>query len=394
MKKMQKLDKGLMRKNNMQMIFDVIYKAKSISRPQIARETDMSLMAVGQITDALIEMGLIVESVNTSETQLGRPPKLLEVAEDNLYCIGISLDRDGVYVGMVSPYGKILHSCHTVYAPGNQEPHTALKTVAETVNRLIAETGFEKALDIGIVVPGLVDWEQGVVLFSSQLKWTDVAIAEELRKMLGVERVFADNDVKARAQSENQFGTSYGYGNSVLLNLGSGIGAAVVLNHQIYRGKGNMAAEIGHIVINPHGRMCECGRIGCLQSNLTDWAILQEARSYRPGITIGGLFDAYEKGETWARTLLTQVIGHVSIAINLLANTYAPDVIVLCGSLIDQNPAFRLMIEEHYKNQHQDMFSSDFDLKFSTFGPDGNTIGAASIAFARKIESTIMKDMV
>ena len=116
----------------------------------------------------------------------------------------------------------------------------------------------------------------------------------------------------------------------VVLSIGDGIGAAVILNGEIYRGREIMAGEIGHIYLNPAGKICECGKVGCLSTHLSQRTILAEARTVYPNIDMKGLFDYFQRGDSFAVALITQVVEYTSIAINLLANTYAPEVVLLC----------------------------------------------------------------
>ena len=142
-------------------------------------------------------------------------------------------------------------------------------------------------------------------------------------------RFLVENDIKAVAVAEMYFGDSRAFSDLVVLNVGDGIGAAVIINNEIYRGQNNIAGEIGHIVMNQVGRLCECGQIGCLQTDIAEWAILQEATGIRSDFTIEEVFSSYIDREEWALKLVTKVVTGISLAINLVAMTYSPKVIIL-----------------------------------------------------------------
>lgn len=385
----QKVDKETMHQSNLKLIFYQIYENKQVTRPQLARLTGISIMAVGRLAEELVKWGLVTEEESVEGAAVGRPARLLRVASEKLAVGGIYLDRNGIRAGVVDPYGKILGMTGQPFPAHAQSPEDTLADAVALLQQVCADRSLPMPEAVGLVCPGLISWETGVVRFSSQLKWKDVGALELLQKLLPGTKIAVDNDIKALALAESRFGAACGYNSCVLLNLGSGIGAAAVIDGVIYRGKDNDAGEIGHISINAGGRMCECGRIGCLQTNIADWAILQEARTVRPGISLPEVFAAYRSGESWAQVLLGRASGYISMAISLLANVYAPEAIVLCGSLIDDFPEFRALSMQDFRHQRSDMLAANFDLAISRFGADGPVIGATSIAFSRLVNQTV-----
>lgn len=242
-------------------------------------------------------------------------------------------------------------------------------------------------------MPGLVNPKEGMLRFSSQFKWRNVPVCEMLSHNLPGFKFVMENDIKALAVAEHLFGQAVGCGNCVILNIGQGIGAAALINDEIYSGENNMAGEIGHIVINPSGRMCECGKIGCLQANIAEWAILQEARSVKPNCVIADVFTAYERRERWAVLLVDRVVGYICIAINLLANTYSPKVLILCGNLIRENPVLEKLVLENYKQYIGVEFENSFEVKLSQFDKDGFFMGVSAIAFKQSIGNILRGHM-
>ncbi len=379
-----KLDKNLMKISNRRLVFSIIHGRGPISRVQIAKLINMSSMSVGKITDGLVNLGLVTEEeiIHTTSAGLGRRPKMLRVASDNLLCIGVEMDRDGVFVGIVNFHGQVVRKKSIRHDLYKDKPETVLKYVSDLIKEIIDENSdLPITPAVGIACPGLINVETGTIKFSSQLKWRDVNVVDILRKYTGIDKIVIDNEVKARGIAEDLFGVAKNSSNTVVLNVGSGIGSSVVINHQIHRGASNLAGEIGHICINPTGSMCECGRRGCLQTYIADWAILKDARAVKPDATLDTVFDAYQYGESWAVNLIDCVVKYVSITISILANTYAPDEIILCGRLIDNYKILRDVIFENYKSQLNDYIMDSFKLKTSEFGSEGTVIGAGTLAF-------------
>lgn len=381
----KKLDKNRMRQLNTRLIFEMIYRHKrGITRAQLAQKTKMSAMNVGRIVDSLMEQELVTEHSRVESGAPGRPATKLLVRRDAFVNLGIAIDLDEVSLGLVNPYGKVLHQEQFSLLMKEKNPKETLNEVGSAVKAFLAKAGSSISV-AGATLPGVVNHKEGIVKLSSQLGWRDVPVGKLLEESIGF-HVLVENDVKARAKAESWCGAGQPYDNSVLMMIGSGIGAGLVIGGDIYRGKDNMAGEIGHIAINGHSRLCECGQMGCLQTTITETAILREARIIRPDIDMNGIAQAYQAGEGWACKLIDMVIRDVLAMINLLANSFASEAIILCGSFIDRHPIFRQMIQEAYERQQTGFLNTNFDLCYSTFGTDGNVIGASTVAFAHMMK--------
>lgn len=384
-----RLDKFLMRKSNRKLVFSAIHKKGSISRVQIADMTHMSLMTVGRIVDELVSIGIVVEEDSNDMTvALGRRPKLLHVVSDNFLSVGVEIDRDGIYAGIINLQGKVLKKMEQKYNCSGQTAEIVLKKVGEIIKQILSENPELPVIQaVGVACPGLID--DGVIRFSSQMKWTDVPAVEILQKYTGINDIFIDNEVKAHGMAEDMFGLAKGYRNSVVLTMGSGIGSSILINHKLYRGRLNMAGEIGHICINPSGNMCECGKRGCLQTYMADWAILREARMVQEDITLDGVFEAYAEGKAWAVSLIDRVMEYLSITVSILANTYSPDIIILCGRLLEDHEIFRNLVESRYRGATKDYMLETFRVQVSDLGPDGTVVGAGTLAYYNMLDKIL-----
>ncbi len=381
-----KLDKFIMKRSNRRLVFSIILRGGSVSRQQIAAQSRMSQMSVGRIIDELARLGIVLEEDGEgSDARLGRRPKRLRVASDVFLCIGVEMHRDGVNVGIVNLHGQVLRQIQHRRDLSVGSPGDVIALIGRLIDRIRSENAdLSVAPFVGIACPGLI--ADGVIRFSSQLKWKNVEVIPALQKQTGLRNIFIDNEVKVRAVAEDLFGAGRDYERSVVLSIGSGVGSAAVNRHELYRGKQNMAGEIGHICVSPGGNMCECGRRGCLQTYIADWAILREARAVREDVTMDGLLEANADGEPWAINLMNRVLEYVSVAISMLANTYAPDVIILCGRLIEEHGALKDLILKNYKREIGDYALSSFDLRASDFNSDGTLVGAGTLAAYRLLD--------
>lgn len=365
--------------------------AKKSSKAQLAAENGVSLMSISRICDELMRRGLIreVEESPKNVSGSGRPPKWLTVNADALLCCGVHLGNRKLHMSIVNPYGGVLQNEQAHFAAERAfTPDQALPWMVERLRAFLHQwRGRGLLREVGIAVTGIVDEGKGELTFSANLKWENCRIVEYLHEQLPDFDFYLENDTKALALAEYYYGTSAGVGNIVVLTLDDGIGSAAVLDGKLYRARHNMAGEIGHIILNPGGKACECGQVGCLQTYLAKNVILNEAQRMYPGITLRELISRSQKEDPFALALVNQVVDYASIAINLLANMYSPQVIYISGSTVWESPVLRDMIEKKYKTRLSKYLGDAFQLKFDSFGPRSYVVGGAAVAFSHVVNS-------
>lgn len=384
----KKVDRILMHQNNTRLVLSAIRQAGEMSRAQAAEATGMSIVTVGRIADELMARGILRELEKEGGVQVGRPPRVLSLEHKRLLCVSAYLGRGELYLGLVDPRGSLLDQEHHTF-PETEEflSQPVLQWMAQHLEGFLARHEKEGIRStVGVVVPGIVDIQEGVLQFSANLRWRDVSVVRYLEERMPQYTFLLENDTKALALAEQNFGACAGCRNMVALSVGDGIGAAMILNGEIYRGVNNMAGEIGHIILNPAGKICECGKVGCLQTHLSQRTILAEARSVYPDITLAGLFDYFQQGDPFAVALIGQVVEYTSIAINLLANTYAPEAVLLCGSMLRQHPIFSTLVERNYRSKINEYMQNTFRLCFERFGVSGHLLGGGALALRQVLE--------
>ncbi|HEY6542876.1 MAG TPA: ROK family protein, partial [Ktedonobacteraceae bacterium] len=147
------------------------------------------------------------------------------------------------------------------------------------LRELVREMGIspDRLTGIGCSVPGPLDSERGMVIFSPNLGWRDVPLAALLSEMLGT-RVRIEDDARCAALGEARRGGARGAQNAVYVTISTGIGGGVILNGSIYRGSHGCAGEVGHMTLAADGPPCACGNMGCFESLASGTAIAAHAR--------------------------------------------------------------------------------------------------------------------
>ncbi|MDE7243261.1 MAG: ROK family protein [Oscillospiraceae bacterium] len=387
MSSIQKSEYAYTRRGNARRLLSAIYQAGTLSRVQAADVTGVNIMTVGRIVEEMIGLGILQEREKERDSHVGRPPKYLSLSEEHLLCASMVLDRDMLRLGLVGPQGQIASSASTPLPAGDFVPERIIPWMADELARFLMERrDVSPRSTVGIVVPGILDIQRGEMVFAANLHWDHVPLLEILHKRLPEYEFIFENDVKAAAVAEYRFGGLGNCRNLVVLNISNGIGAAAIVDGELYRGRNNMAGEIGHIIINPAGKVCTCGKVGCLQTYLTPSALLSEARTVYPNITVQEMFTRFRKGDPFIKTLIHQLTEYISIAINLLANTYAPEVLILRGDLLQEGPVIRELVSDTYRNKLNWYMRDAFELRFEQMGRNSPLIGGGILALERELD--------
>ncbi|MCQ6561427.1 ROK family transcriptional regulator [Paenibacillus mendelii] len=342
---MKKHDQDYMKLQNRRTVFGIIKQQHPISRAAIAKQTGMSPTTVSRIVGELTELGYLVESEQVAAAGLGRKSTLIGLADGSVLSIGIELDRHFMSIGILDLQGNVICSDKRV-RPAEEDLEETLRRIGAAIEELVRHHAIDRTrvVGIGIGLPGIVNNDKGGVVFSVQLGWKNVPLAERLKELTGYE-VAVDNELKVRALAEHLKGAAIGSRRTALLGFGNGVGSALILEGEVYRGDMNSAGEIGHTTVDPNGMMCECGKAGCLQTYITIRSLLSEANQIRPIQTIEEVFEARQAGERWAIHLIDRALDYMAIAINNLVCMYNPDSVILSGELPDRFPGIHEEIE-------------------------------------------------
>ena len=263
--------------------------------------------------------------------------------------IGIDLGGTSIKMGLVDQLGNILHTLEspTPVKAGYQQILAVFSQMAEQLLQK-SQFGWPDIVGVGVGVPGLLDQQTGIVIEAVNLGWDHVPLQEDLASMWTVP-IIVENDANAAALGEMWNGAGKGASHLICLTLGTGIGGGVIINGDIYHGANGSAGEVGHITVKPRaGRMCNCGRKGCLETEASATAIVLDALEQVKKMSTGPLKEEYDKtGMIKAKSVihLAQLGDSICLKIItkvgcILGNTLAqmcyllnPEVIVIGGGV-------------------------------------------------------------
>ena len=259
------------RAHNASLVLRAVYDLGPISRAEIARLTGLTRTSVGELVGELEHDGLARE-VGRGPSTGGKQPTLVSLVDDARHVVTLDLGERTFTAAILDLRGEVRERISRDL--DGTDGDAALALVYDLVDEILARP-HEPILGIGVGAPGIVDGD-GTIRWAVNLAWTDLPLGNLLHARYGFPTIVA-NDSRAAALATFLFDGENRPANLVAIKIGRGIGAGLVLDGELFGGDGDGAGEIGHIVVEPDGAECHCGRFGCLETIASAPAILRAA---------------------------------------------------------------------------------------------------------------------
>ena len=377
-----RVDKFTLALMNRRLVLKTIWERGAINKAEIARRTGLSLPTAIKITDELLD-NRIVRSCGRQEGASGKRPEMYEFAGDCYYSVGIDFAPTVLRALVMDLNGMPVAKANRPI-PVPEDADAVIQTAAELIDQLLRESGIplHRVLGVGVGVPGILDLDQGRVLFSPNFHWEDVALLEPLGRLL-LQRTSIrwpmrlENSNRAMALGEQFFGSGVGYHYFICINLGYGT-----------------SGELGHITVEKDGPLCTCGNNGCLEAVASGRAIAQQARNLiSSGVKTrilelaGGnierveaktVFAAAREQDVAALDLVRRAGEYIGIGIASYINLLDPEKIVLAGGMSNESLLIE-QIQKVVKIRRMRFAGRRVKLRVSNLGEYGTAIGAAAI---------------
>ena len=293
--------------------------------------------------------------------------------------IGIDIGGTKIIFGLVTQDGKILARMKkkTIHVDNQQAFIQYLKT---SIDELITQADIEhsEVNACGVGVPGTVAPDGTTILLAPNLGWTNVDIAQALRRALGLPvRVIQDS--RAAAYGEYKAGAGRTYRMVVCITLGTGIGTGIVMDGEVLNGALNTAGELGHTPIVLDGRACDCGKKGCLECYVAGKGLTRTAKEmWGEHADSELLFSRASKGDEEAKSALETAVKELGKVIVSMFNLLSPDCLLFSGGLCAQralflDPLMQFIHDMRYCTQTQ----PPLYVGLAALGEDAAMVGAA-----------------
>jgi glucokinase-like ROK family protein len=334
------IDATQMRQVNRSAILELIRQHSPLARSEISRWLELSLPTVIRIVDELIADDL-VRSTGETAGEAGRPRELLEFNKSGGAVIGIDLGGTKLYGALANIGGEILGEVTKhQHASSGEESYKLVEGMVQTLLELAGEKE-QRLLGIAVGAPGVTHIRSGQVEWAPSLDWRDFPLKQRLSDRFQLP-VAIDNDVNLAVLGEQWFGVGRGVNNLLLLAIGTGMGAGLIIDGVIYRGHNEAAGEVGYFLpeIGALGKHYE--QFGAMENIVSGTGIAERAKRILNGtypeaelqaLTASDVFEAARNGEDWASHIVDETADYLSMVVADIATLLDPELVILSGGV-------------------------------------------------------------
>lgn len=386
------------------MIVENKYKVKLIKQLYGREELPVSDLSKGirksiPFTTSLINEMVedeILEERGLAKSKGGRRAQLYSFKENIFFTVGVAVDQLSTSFTIFDLQGNQVMeriSKNILLTKTGED----LKSLGTFISKCIEESGIakERILGVGIGMPGFIDVKKGVN--HSFLKIEKGDIVTYLEDSINLP-VFIDNDSSLIGLAELRQGWARDRENTLVINIGWGVGLGIIISHKVFRGENGFAGEFSHIPLFENKKVCSCGKLGCLETETSLYVLIEKARE---GLSSDGytilpkelpddrteavkvIFNAIEQGDAFSLGLLKELGQNLGRGISTLIHLFNPGLIVLSG--LGSIPGkFWLPPVQQAINEHSiGKLAEDTELKISNLGPSAELVGAAALVIER-----------
>ncbi|OEH84612.1 hypothetical protein BHU72_08945 [Desulfuribacillus stibiiarsenatis] len=310
--------------------------------------------------------------------------------------IGIDLGGSSVKIGLINSLGSIVHSEKKPTPIGIGYKDILLAFTSYIENILKGKGLSWNAIDsVGVGVPAFIDYHNGIVLHVTNLGWKNVSLQSDLQA-LWKKPVFVDNDANLAALGESWKGAGRGYKEMLCVTIGTGIGGGLIINGHVYHGAHGMAGEIGHITSANHkGRLCNCGNIGCLETEVSARAIAIDATELAATNSKGSLYDEFSKGQGIStqfvirqalegdadcQLIIRNIASILGTSLGNIAAVLNPERIIIGGGVSHAGELLMNALRSSFMLSAPPLIAEQTTLHLAQLGNQAGMIGAARLA--------------
>ena len=352
---------GDVKRKNLLDVLSCLRRHGFVTKLDIAEQTRLTMGTVNTMVRELVEAGLVSECGIAPSTG-GRKAVLYRSNAKNVFIIGVSLFLEQMSVGL---FDFDLKAVDVKTFPWSLNARPLSESVSEIVRNIQAlrQLGSEKGrvMAVGISVPGVVDFDRGVVLDMPHVpSWRNIPLRSIIEQNTGLP-VRVDNDNNCVALYLKWNDPRCGSGDLVYLSVLKGVGVGILMDGKLCRGSRYLAGEIGHVCINPFGEKCSCGNKGCMELFISEDGIVRRIRGRIAGgeesmvsellgeneeISIGTIVKAALNGDQMASDGLVHAGAYLSLCVDHIIKTYDPRQIVLSCDWIEKFPELYQQMED------------------------------------------------
>jgi predicted NBD/HSP70 family sugar kinase len=375
-----------LRRHNLSAVLERVHLATTVSRSALADETGLNRSTIRDLVVELADLGLVIEDTGTTTGSPGRPSSIVRARPTGAAVLAVELEVDYTGVAIVGLGGRILDRVLAPNPSTSAPPDVVVAHLHDLATPLL--DGLPRAqriVGVGVAAAGLVRRRDGLISTSPNRGWSGVPLGAMIAERFGIERVMVANEADAGALAEFRRGSAHDVDNLVYISGAVGLGLGIIQGGRPMSGTLGYAGEAGHSVINPGGRPCRCGSVGCWETEVGAEALARRAglavSDSRDGLTVEVLRRAH-LGDREVLDALREVGQWLGIGVGNLINTFNPDLIVFGGFYASIYAFLEPWIQDTAERSSLAAAWDACVIRRSELGSDARLLGAGELVFA------------
>ena len=365
-----------------------------MSRAEAARRSQLSAPTVGEIVADLLDDGLVTEVRPGSGTARPRNVDIALAAEAS-QVVGVHIEQGRFRVATLDLLGRLVIDLEFRFEVGAAADQV-LGAIAAGTSRLLAaaDVSGRRVLGIGVSLPATVDQSGRRVELSRALGWRDAPVGDMLEDLVGLP-VVVDYNVRAMALAEARYGCGRGVGDVLYVHVGRDVGVGVVVAGEAFHARMQGAPEFGHQQVVSDGEPCACGITGCLETVISEPALLRRARAAAtPGSHLALDLDARtppldllesaaSAGDVGAQAVIDEFGETLAAAVASAVNLLTPEVVAFGGALAMASKGLLIELRKQLHGRVCPAVRDAIRVERSLLGADAGVLGAGTVALDR-----------
>jgi len=314
-----------------------LYYNEALSSSDISSYIGKSIPHAIKVLNELIKEGYVIEKGYASSSG-GRKPLQYSLIPDTHYIVSVAISQFYIQIGILDMNSRFVADIvqHELELYDLKVDHLITE-----IEKYITQSGIDssKILGVGVTMPGFIDPVKGINY--THLDCKDQSLVDYLQQALSLP-VFIENDSTAIALGEQKFGAAMYQDDAMVINLGWGIGLGMIVNGEIFRGHSGLAGEFSHIPLIKNGKLCKCGKHGCLETEASLIAIISKANeeiaqgqrsslANYPTIDADAIISEAVKGDRLSVKLISEAAYHIGQCLAILIHIMNPAIIIFSG---------------------------------------------------------------
>lgn len=378
-------DHSRMREINRLRILNLLRREETFSRTGLARETALDAKTITNITSDLLSRKIIL-SDSYEESGGGRPRELLRLNSSLKYSAGIYLGPREIKGVLIDLKGDVIKEGARALN-GHQEFNHVLSLIRSIGRELFHSIPASRLLGLGFVFPGIIDERREESIQSSNLPYLEGINIKEKLKGIFKTQIEIEDSSRAMALAERWFGRARDIDNFVFIDMGIGIGCAILSRGQLHYGASLSAGELGHTVVDIKGPRCRCGHRGCLETIASTREILQKiSKKLGHALTFDEAMKINREGNKEVQKIITSAGYYIGIGVSNLVNLLNPSHLIIGGELVSGGDVLFKAIDRAMKRYTVASSYNAVQVIPASLAEEGGALGAATLVLKKVFE--------